>query len=491
MHCKSLFIFLTLLLAISGCKEEEPTPVSQPARPASATRTIKTCTDCHTGVRLDKNHDMACTGCHHGNDQSGDKKNAHQGLVAMPAHPDKMAQSCGRCHGQLIDNCQGSLHFTLARSVNLTRKHFGLQDTLPSLTAIPEQEKAGRAALVDDMLRRRCLRCHLYSRGDDYPYVRHGTGCAACHLQFAGGALRSHRFIKKPGDWQCISCHYANHVGADYYGQFEHDFNWEYRTPYNSANGTDRPYGVELHDLAPDIHQQRGLICIDCHGDLMQPGALKKKKLTCATCHDWQPEKRKPFPANIRIRDKGLVLIDQEGQERRIPLMRHPAHKKYGAKVDCQVCHGQWSFNDQATYLLRSETDDYDMFERLTVQSSSWVEELLTRNLFGDEDELPPVMPDGITGKQRPGIWYKGFIQRRWEEMVIRRDRDGRIRVFRPILDLHLSAVDANGQVLFDNLTGGSNGYLPYTPHTTGPAGLFYEQRFLHLLSGPEKTVRQ
>jgi hypothetical protein len=54
--------------------------------------------------------------------------------------------------------------------------------------------------------------------------------------------------------------------------------------------------------------------------------------------------------------------------------------------------------------------------------------------------------------------------------------------VFRPILDLSLSAVAKDGNVIFDNLTGSGDGLLPYTPHTTGLAGIFYLNRFSHLL---------
>ncbi|MCI5210490.1 MAG: hypothetical protein D3910_17255, partial [Candidatus Electrothrix sp. ATG2] len=106
-----------------------------------------------------------------------------------------------------------------------------------------------------------------------------------------------------------------------------------------------------------------------------------------------------------------------------------------------------------------------------------------------DEDLLAPSLPDQISGERKAGIWYTGFTKRRWEDILIRKDTDGIIKVFRPILDLRLSAVDEDDEVLadFDNLSGKDQGLLPYTPHTTGPAGLFYEQRFLHLLSSQGK----
>ncbi len=486
MHDKFFLIFLALATLLAGCKDDAPRPEKKTIAPISKPAALLPgCRRCHAEVTLDQHHNQGCISCHRGDNTATEQQKAHTGLVAEPASPANMAKSCGTCHPKQIQGCAGSLHLSLEKAVNLTRHHFGATDTIDSLVAIPLQEKNPALALVDDMLRRRCLRCHLYSRGDDYPYITRGTGCAACHLQFSGGSLQSHRFLKSPGDWQCISCHYANHVGADYYGQFEHDFNWEYRTPYTSSEPYLRPYGVELHDLAPDIHQQKGLICIDCHNgkNLQADQQQIKRKISCLSCHA-EPESwtRPPNIKGLEI-DKGKpVFIDHSGHTHAVPMLRNPAHKKYSDRVSCQVCHAQWSFDDYGTYLMRSETDDFDMMERLTVQSSSWVEQLLDHNLNSDEDERDPTMPDTITGKIRPGIWYKGFGRRRWRPIIVRRDDDGVLKVFRPILDLHLSAVDSDGRVLFDDLTGNDDGLRPYTPHTTGPAGLFYLDRFKHLL---------
>ncbi len=485
------FYILLLVFLFYGCNEEQArTPVPKADKETAEVVNKPGCTNCHSGLTLDNNHAFSCTDCHRGNNEVAEKTEAHKDLVAEPASPAHMAAMCGRCHPEQVRSCGSSLHFTLKNAVNLTRKHFGARTTLQSLTEIPQTEDNAELALVDDMLRRRCLRCHVYSSGDDYPYITRGKGCAACHLQFSGGTMQSHAFIKTPGDARCISCHYANHVGADYYGQFEHDFNWEYRTPYTTSEPFFRPYGVEVHDLATDIHQQKGLVCIDCHsGNSLKNNA---RKITCITCHGWRPGTPRPKENNLTIVEDSLVLTDTSGKTHVIAPMRHPAHAKYGKEVACQVCHGQWSFNDASTYLLRSETDDYDAMERLTVQSSSWVETLLEHNLNSDEEETDPVMPDGITGRIKGGLWYLGYGQRRWEQMIIKRDSDGIIKVFRPILDLHLSAVDENETVLFDDLTGNGSGLLPYTPHTTGPAGLFYLNRFQQLLnnSAPEPKAQ-
>ena len=481
-----------LLLTLAGCQAEDPKPLS-PSPPITvatdATLPVKAgCAGCHAEVRLDAAHQLACTSCHSGQDNEGVADKAHQGLIAHPSHPSRMAGACGGCHPSQVGSAAGSNHFTLAGMINKVRRHFGAQDHLDRPVDIPLADPAsGTMALVDDMLRRRCLRCHVYAQGDTYAAVKHGTGCGACHLAFTDGKMVSHAFIP-PTDQQCLSCHYGNRVGSDYHGRYEHDYNWEYRTPYSSqANNTaPRPAGVEWHDLTPDIHQRKGLVCIDCHRH--SGHNQQKAKVACTTCHGWQPGQSAPSQLDtLSVHGQGLVLIGRaDGKEHMVPPLSHPAHRQYGARVACQVCHGQWSYNDRPTSLLLSFQKDYEPWERLTVQGSSEIEALLEHNL-NYSDEVPLTMRDGITGESRPGIWYLGYGQRRWEQMVVRQDTDGIIKVFRPYLDLRLSMVNAAGFAPFDNIVGRESGLLPYTPHTTGAAGLFYLDRFRHLLTVEEK----
>ncbi|MDD2465939.1 MAG: hypothetical protein PHI97_18220 [Desulfobulbus sp.] len=444
------------------------------------------CLSCHPTVQPDSAHRFACTVCHAGDATAAEKDTAHQSLIAQPGHPHFMQQTCGKCHLEVVKSAQHSLHFTLKNEVNTVRRHFGASQDLETAEAIVVEEPPQTAlALADDMLRRRCLRCHTYTTGDAYTAVTHGAGCASCHLPWKEGRMESHSF-QAPKDRQCLSCHYGNHVGWDYYGRYEHDFNWEYRTPYTTKTANfypSRPYGVEYHDLVPDIHQQRGLGCIDCHQRSGHEG--QEEKLACRTCHGWKTGQKSPRD-NLQVVKGQLVLNgSSDGRQYTVPLLRHPAHQKYGKQVDCQVCHAQWSFNDAPTHLLRTEEVDYDMWQWLAVQGSSEMERLLEHNAY-DSDELPLTMRDGLSGESRSGVWLKGFGQRRWEQMLIDRDQDGIIKVFRPILDLRLSMVDEDGNALFDNIIGKASGKLPYTPHTTGHAGMFYLNRFQHVLSPSE-----
>lgn len=506
-HHFALFA-LFFLLQLTGCREEErktasvpSTPVTKPTaaivkKPHPAPLPDPGCQSCHKEIQLDSSHDLACVECHQGDNETNDKELAHQGMISQPASPENMKKSCGVCHAEQLERCGQSRHFTLRNAVNLVREHFSLSP-VNSLNEIPESEEPphSKEELVNDLLRRQCLRCHVSSKGDKYPYVRRGSGCAACHLQYTDGKLvglekdsPSHAFIR-PGKRQCLSCHYGNHVGNDFEGGYEQDHNWSYRTPFVSRASFLRPYGMELHNLVPDIHQQRGMTCLDCHSGAELVG--EKPSVQCVDCHVAQVVSSFNLPNLRRENEKVFLTMRSDGKEHLVPGLRHPAHAKYDGQVACQVCHAQWAYNDRATHLLLSYSEDTDPWEQLVVQSSSEVERFVEHNMYSDEDLLAPSLPDQISGRRKAGIWYTGFTQRRWENILIRKDTDGLIKVFRPILDLRLSAVDEDEEVLadFDNLTGKDEGLLPYTPHTTGPAGLFYEQRFLHLLRGEDAVT--
>jgi hypothetical protein len=479
----SLFIACSLFLT---CCSDSTTPSEQSnRRDSKESQSIinpeqNGCRRCHMIVQ-DKAHDFSCSICHAGKDSSNDQNDAHSGLISQPAHPVSMIQNCGRCHPDQVAGTAQSMHFTLERKVNLVRKAFGAKKSLDTLTQIPIVDAPETALqLADDMLRRRCLRCHPYSSGDPYPLVGHGTGCAACHLDFTNGTPTSHTFLATPGNKQCLQCHYGNWVGADYHGRFEHDFNEEYRTPYITKEPTTRPYGVEYHQLTPDIHQQKGLICVDCHGGAELMNSLEAKAILCQDCH-LQESLEKSLPANV-TKEEGKYFLHSKGdmQGHTIPLMRDPAHTASKDHISCQACHAQWAFNDTGTNLLRNDTRENDAFWRLTTQGSWEVEKILTYNLNPDyPTTLAPFMLDKINGEKKKGIWHQGYIMRRWETVQLGRDTSGRISVMRPLLDLHLSWLDEENNIRFDAIQAQSSdkGLQPYTPHTTGPAGMFYRQR--------------
>ncbi|MEW6429397.1 MAG: hypothetical protein AB1568_15340 [Thermodesulfobacteriota bacterium] len=470
-----LLLVLLLLLPSAGCRSAVEERGEQAVAPPESGRTGQGgCRDCHD-LSLDPGHAFACADCHGGVERAVEREAAHAGLIRDPAHPDRMEGTCGRCHRTQTDRLRRSLHFTLFEEINAVRRAFGATEQVADLTGVPKvATPANIGQLADDMLRRRCLRCHLYSRGEGYPETVHGTGCAGCHLRFRGGELVSHAFVRTPDDDTCLHCHYGNFVGADYHGRFERDYNWEYRTPFEPDGVSRRPYGVEYQFLAADVHAAAGMACVDCHdGDELMGGG---QGVSCRSCHD---PANSTLPENVRADGERRWVVGRlAGREWNIPRMRHPAHLRYGSLADCAVCHARWGFRDEGTDLLRLDALDFSPWADLAVQGILEVEQQIDAVLYGESDQEQPLMSDGVDGGFFPGIWLKGYTGRRWDDPPLCRDDAGVLRVCRPLLDLRLSWVDGDGEVIFDGVAADRSAALrPYTPHTMGKAGAFFRER--------------
>lgn len=464
-----LFLPLILVASLAACRQETRIPSAK-----------KDCNTCHE-MQLDTAHSsLDCKACHHGT-EAGDKELAHKGLVLFPASPENMVNNCAPCHQANTSRVSQSLHFTLRNLTNKVRHAFGANQELASFLETPQKTTPKTLTdLADDLLRRRCFRCHPYGSGDDYPATTRGQGCAACHIHLSEKDPKNHRF-SAPTDRQCLGCHYGNYVGSDYYGYFEHDFNAEYRTPYTGTPPQFTPprrFGVESHQLRPDVHQLRGLWCMDCHSGDHLMGAPQAQMPSCKACHSPLVPTERGLPAGVKNDGNAYIFIGHDGKKHPLPLMQHPAHERWIDKVSCQGCHAQWSFNDSGRHFLRSDSDDYGTWENLQVQGSSTVEKIIRNNSDFDNDEIAPAMADGVTGLESPGLWHKGYSARRWEEVVLGRDDQGRISPVRPLLDLYLSWVDEDETVRFDSVSATSplGRWTAYVPHTTGPAGIFYIQ---------------
>jgi hypothetical protein len=457
-----MLLLFVLLLALTGCSGDKDSG----------------CLSCHEvyDKTMDTSHNFSCTTCHGGEDRADKKEKAHKGLIARPASPAQMNEKCGECHKEITAALPHTSHYTLSPSTNLFRSAYGAPEEVQSFNEIKSHANPQNPLeLADDLLRRRCYRCHIFSPGDEYSAVRHGVGCAACHMQLKEGSSTPHSF-QQPGDEQCLSCHYGNYVGADYHGHFEPDFKPEYRTPWwtSAEAAAARPWGVEYIQLTPDIHQQKGMQCIDCHsGSELMKG---EKSLTCTSCHDGEALQT-ALPDGVKAESGIFTFTDHRGQIHPLPLMQDPAHLM--KKVDCQVCHAQWGFNDMEKHYLRSDTQNYDQFLNLAIQGSSEVERIVQTSDNSRGENFPLVMTDKITGKAMPGVWYKGFLMRRWEEVLLGRRADGTITTVRPLLDYQISWIDKNGELRIDSEESHPDRgeYQPYTPHTTGPAGLQYLER--------------
>ena len=438
------------------------------------------CLSCHH-VELDLAHRLDCLTCHLPTDAPTGYPDEHEAVIAAPAHPDNATQACGSCHAEELEMVAANDHYVLTGHIMLVAEAFGValepgkEPLVSQLSSYVNPETVQQ--LAQDLLVRRCLRCHVYSRGDDFAAVAHGTGCAACHLPFSGAVLNSHQFSAPADDGRCLSCHYGNHVGYDYQGRYEHDLNEEYRTPYLADNTDQRPYGVEYHSLAPDVHQQAGMVCIDCHGQGNVMGT--KAHPDCLECHLFDPGTKAP-ESKVQNEENQVVFVSSAtGEKHLIPQLQHPAHTSYGNRFSCQSCHAQWTYNDAPTHLLRIDHEEFDDFYKLSLDGSSEVLRILSSQILDDGDLLEPFMSNKFSGEELPGIWFRGFGERRWEQVLLDETEDGSVTTVRPIVDLRLSWIDYDEVSRFDNIEplDGIKRSRPYAPHTIGPAGLFYETR--------------
>ena len=467
-------LFLLLVCTLASCRDQADTSTT------GFNEQSLQCLGCHQ-VELDQAHQLECLTCHLPTDSSTGYPETHTPVIASPAHPDYAPEICGPCHAEEVEMVAANNHYLLSGHISLITNAFGNPVNMvggtpeTGLSSYPTPETEDQ--LVQDLLVRRCLRCHVYNKGDDFSAVTRGIGCAACHLSFKDGQLTNHVFSARPSDLRCLSCHYGNHVGFDYYGFYEQDLNEEYRTPYLADTTELREYGVEHHNLAPDVHQRAGLVCIDCHrkDNVMGHGDSPR----CTDCH-FGDIVNIPAESQLKLEDNKVIYISAATTlQFEVPRIQHPAHTEHGNRFSCQACHAQWSYNDSPTHLLRIDHDFFDDFYKLSLDGSSEVLNIISSHILDDGDLLEPHMTNKFTGANVPGIWFRGFGERRWEQVLLEENVDGTVVTVRPILDLRLSWIDEYEESRFDNLepVEGVIRSLPYAPHTIGKAGLFYESR--------------
>jgi hypothetical protein len=446
------FYIITILFALAWCL------ISSCSTPEARSPLTKTgCRACHK-VDIDPSHDIGCTTCHKGNDGAKTIKGAHQGLIARPSGPGRMAEVCGRCHKKEVASAETSAHFTLRDEIGALWGAFFPEDQTPSIKDLSNMGPLGtEKGIVADLLRRRCLICHVYYEGDNYSGARRGTGCAACHLPIkASSCLKGstdHRFKRTVKDENCLACHYGNFVGWDYYGRFEKDFEEDFRAPLVKGRHIPRPYGVEWHDMTPDVHRQYGMSCASCHikgpceGD--DPGdGDKTRTISCIACH------------NAGGGGKGTPMD--------VTITGH--RKEDIGRVSCDACHALWGFYDNGRSLVLQESPIFDDWTYLAVQGSSEIEKAVLDHNSGKADRID--MTDKFTGEARLGLWFQVFSDRRWWPVMLGEDYNGVLRVMRPIFDISISYVNARGDAVFDNLRPKGQPLAPYAPHSIGKADI-------------------
>jgi hypothetical protein len=478
------------------------------------------CLGCHRGIeKISVNHQFPCEDCHLKIENRCEKPLAsHEEIIRNPSDPAHVDAFCMPCHKEDLENLRVSLHSTMAGIINQTRYLWGAQQSavpalyglsgplkmLPQMDASSYPETTGE--LVDDFLRRRCLRCHIHTAGERAPGLYRSTGCAACHMVYEDDGLyrgddeiidkskpghpRRHEFSKLIPNRQCLHCHNKNHVGADYEGFFESDYSWRYRTSSNSPPNSEHLYGLEQHRLSKDVHAQKGLWCIDCHTktDVMGDGVLyhfqmEVPKRTCIQCHGGpdQAEPERSIDAIISAGD-GTFHFLLKGPSAPLTMKVYStvpvAHGVTDHQsVRCSACHSQWSYQDYGLSVIREDLNEEYKWHGLTTQGEPSIKDALEQQMKQTNTGVS-FSRDWISGQREVGIWSAGWRYRRWEFMPLGLDHTERFSILRPRYQYYVSYTDRLGNVFLDSVLperGDRSGrgwtYMPYVPHTTAPFG--------------------
>ena len=420
-------------------------------------RFISGCINCHKKVTiLDENHNFKCVQCHNGNNSSNLKKTAHKGIIPNPSDLKFVSEKCGDCHDQDIKKVKKSLMSTANGIINITRYLWGEQDSPLkhySVYNLPNEK------IVDDFLRKVCLRCHINTKGSGRFGESRSSGCAACHVPYKNNGEHLHVFSDKIQTAQCLHCHNFNRIGMDYAGYFEHDYSRTYRSPIYKGDLPPKIYGIYQHRLQEDVHFEKGMDCVDCHNkeDVMGNGDEKNFKyeqvhVKCESCHKKYNKK----------------------------LLEHKLHKS----LECYACHSAWGFQDYGLNVLREDFQGYFKWKFLKDINVPDTQEILAKSLgrYGElaklkqgkknfsDNLLPPYETDYLTGEKKLGVWYLGWVYRRWEDPVLGINQRGKISPVRPDYQFYVSYSDKDYNVKINNKKMIFN-WSPYVPHTVSKYG--------------------
>lgn len=261
---------------------------------------------------------IGCASCHLGDTATLDAARAHAAMIRVPGNLADAPRTCGSagCHADIVPRVDRSIMSTFSGVIAINRRVFG--EPVDPAAPPPHVRDLGHSA-SDSHVRQLCASCHLGQEKTDWgPIVQEsrGGGCNACHLVYSPEAkqqLLHHEavpaaqrktiptahpsFTVNPGNDHCFGCHSrSGRISTNYEGW--HELHTPPTPAERVAAPAEPPRFRELDDgrffvrMTPDVHQTRGLDCIDCHTstEVMGGGTVVRHKneqvqLRCQDCH--------------------------------------------------------------------------------------------------------------------------------------------------------------------------------------------------------------
>jgi quinol-cytochrome oxidoreductase complex cytochrome b subunit len=412
---------------------------SSSAQPQIVLGHAEGCVSCHAGMSgfsdAHKPEYIGCYSCHGGDPFTLDKNKAHHNMYIVPGNLSNAAETCGNtgCHPGIVNRVNTSLMATLSGMISVDKWVFGETNDINSPGHV---DGIGHSA-AGTHLRNLCAGCHLGNEKTTTgpaAWLQRGGGCLACHLTYdnkAMGSLQQMRNRRHPDtalpmfhpaldlnitNDKCKSCHSrSGRIAMNYEGWHETE-----RKPENVSGDTNflvLPDQRVFAKMSADIHHQKGMLCIDCHGsyELMGDGkqyAHKEDavKVQCSDCHtltvknqrllsetDQETQliawlrKLKTEGINIILTQKaGIPLVNTIAENKGtrlslikksgagIALMKPPANActegKAHARLSCVACHTAWAPQCIGCHnSYDGKAEGYDMLKN-TRRKGTWVE---------------------------------------------------------------------------------------------------------------------
>jgi hypothetical protein len=393
------------------------------------------CLNCHSEIQgLSESHNPLKTGCytcHLGDTTTLDKAIAHKNMILVPGNLSNVALTCGKgnCHGGIMFRIDNSMMTRLSGIIGVDKYVF-------NECANPDcggNVKDLQHSAADVHLRNLCAGCHLgmdKPKPGPAPWLERGGGCNACHLDYYPEALKDLQLSKKQSDYnfkfhpaidlkvtddKCRSCHSrSGRISLAYEGWTETSLAED--QVKNKSGYKTLPDKRVIAYIQPDIHFQKGMNCIDCHGsyELMGDGNQYLHKedavnIQCIDCHSDNNDNQVKFDKidnesqkiielrNLAYRDKSFLqtkknqrpilnsFIEKTGQKHLITKLtsknlelRPPAsickNSKVHKRLSCEACHTAWVPHCIGCHnSYETETVGWDMTQRKNTHGS-WIE---------------------------------------------------------------------------------------------------------------------
>ncbi|MGC8604687.1 MAG: hypothetical protein ACP5VS_13520, partial [Desulfomonilaceae bacterium] len=399
-------------------------------------------------------------------------------------HTDKASPVLDR-----VRNTPRSIMATNAGIIGILRFQWGMADIGEEHYAIKSVSDAkkelrkirqdvtrdGTIRLAESHFRKFCSTCHLWGKQLREKMGRL-DGCAACHSiydqtghyrggdptinRYEVGHAAYHSISTKIADERCRACHNRSaRIGLNYHGEMESE---QYGTPFMNGFYNDRTLSDDrfVLGLAPDIHFEKKMACVDCHtaqetmGDGKIYGRMKDQlEIRCEDCHGsyqkaptaikvdfddpltialirsskfiklfendeiLRTSKLRPLP-QIKRTDKNFFLTSKlTGKQSQVKVVtgKYGHNIKGHERLECDTCHSAWSPQCYGCHQILN---------------------------FGVEGK------DHLSGTTSGGAWSEGRSFFRFEKNIFGINSRGRVGILVPGCQVWNTVVNKKGKVV-------------------------------------------